>query len=116
MRIKIGIACLGWLLALSTSMLGQAPTATLVGQVTDTTKANIPDATIVVRNTATNETRATKTTSDGLYTVSNLAPGVYEVTISMVGLINSRRGISSCPPIRQRDWTLLFRLERRPKP
>jgi hypothetical protein len=34
---------------------------------------------------ATNETRTAKTNPDGLYTVSNLAPGVYEVTISMVG-------------------------------
>jgi hypothetical protein len=85
MQTKISIACLAWLLAFSTIMFGQAPTATLVGQVVDTTKANIPGATIAIRNTATNETRTTKTNPDGLYTVSNLAPGVYEVTISMVG-------------------------------
>jgi len=85
MQTKIGIACLSWLLAFSTMMLGQAPTATLVGQVVDTTKANVSGATIAIRNTSTNEARTTKTSSDGLYTVTNLAPGIYEVTISMVG-------------------------------
>jgi hypothetical protein len=85
MQTKISIACLGWLLTLSTIMLGQAPTATLVGQVVDPTKANISGATVAVRNTATNETRTIKTDSVGLYTVSNLAPGLYEVTISAVG-------------------------------
>src|SRR5580692_2599473 len=85
MKIKISIACLGWLLAFSTIMLGQAPTATLVGQVVDSTKASIPGATIAIRNIATNVTRTVKTDSEGLYTVTNLAPGIYEVTISMVG-------------------------------
>jgi hypothetical protein len=66
-------------------MLGQAPTATLVGQVVDATKANISGATVTIRNTATNVTRGTKTDSAGQYTVSNLAPGNYEVTISMTG-------------------------------
>src|SRR5260370_34817642 len=82
MQTKIGIACLSWLLAFSTMMLGQAPTATLVGQVVDPTKANVSGATITVRNTATNETRTVKTNSAGQYTGSNLSPGLYEVTIS----------------------------------
>jgi Carboxypeptidase regulatory-like domain len=85
MQTKISMACLGWLLALSTIMLGQAPTATLVGQVVDATKANISGAAVTIRNTATNVTRATKTDSSGQYTVSSLAPGNYEVTISMTG-------------------------------
>jgi len=85
MQTKIGTAFLVWLLAFSTMMLGQAPTATLVGQVVDPTNANIPGATITIKNMATNETRTTKTDATGQYTVSNLAPGVYEVTISMVG-------------------------------
>src|ERR1700734_2456105 len=85
MHTKLRIACLGWLLALSATMLGQAPTATLVGHVVDPSKAYVAGATIVVRNTATNEMRSTKTDAVGQYTVSNLSPGVYEVTISMAG-------------------------------
>src|SRR3984885_1706388 len=85
MQTKISMVFLGWLLALSTITLGQAPTATLVGQVVDATKANISGATVTIRNTATNVTRAAKTDSAGQYTVSNLAPGNYEVTISMTG-------------------------------
>ena len=83
--MKISVTCLVWLLAFSTMMFGQAPTATLVGQVVDPTKANVPGATITVRNTATNVTRTAKTNSAGLYTVTNLAPGIYEVIISMEG-------------------------------
>lgn len=65
--------------------IGQAPTATLVGQVTDTSKASIPDATITVRNLATNELRTTTSGSSGEYTITTLEPGAYQVSISKAG-------------------------------
>ena len=65
--------------------LAQAPTATLVGQVVDVSRAAIAGATIKVRNTATNEVRTAKTGSRGEYSVTTLTPGVYNVTISMEG-------------------------------
>ncbi len=72
-------------LAFSSVSYCQAPTATLVGQVVDSTKASIPGAIVSIRNTATNEIRTVKTGSAGEYTVSNLDPGNYQVTISMQG-------------------------------
>jgi hypothetical protein len=72
-------------LAFSSVSYCQAPTATLVGQVVDSTKASIPGAIVSIRSTATNEIRTVKTGSAGEYTVSNLDPGNYQVTISMQG-------------------------------
>ena len=77
---------------LSAGPLGaQAPTATLVGQVTDASKAVIPDATVEVRNTGTNQVRSVTTTHQGEYTVTTLAPGSYQVTISKPGFQVSKQ-------------------------
>ena len=63
----------------------QAPTASLVGQVVDASKASIPGATVTIRNVATNETRTVHTGGQGEYTISNLPQGYFDVTISMQG-------------------------------
>jgi Carboxypeptidase regulatory-like domain len=63
----------------------QAPTATLVGRVTDLSSAVIPGATIAVRNTGTNQVRTVTTGAQGDYTVTTLDPGIYTVTITMSG-------------------------------
>lgn len=69
----------------------QAPTATLVGQVTDTSGAAVVGASVVVRDTATNQTRSTQTGPQGGYTVSDLAIGTFEVTISKAGFEELKR-------------------------
>jgi hypothetical protein len=63
----------------------QAPTATLVGRVTDVSNAVIPGATVAVRNTGTNQVRTVTTTRQGEYTVTTLNPGIYQVSITMPG-------------------------------
>ncbi|HTD21159.1 MAG TPA: TonB-dependent receptor [Terriglobales bacterium] len=65
--------------------MAQEPTATLVGRVTDTSHASILDAEIKIRNVNTNQVRTARSGSGGEYTVSNLLPGVYEVTIDKAG-------------------------------
>ncbi len=70
-------------------MHGQAPTATLVGRVTDLSNAVIPGATVTIRNTGTNQVRTATTTSQGEYTVTTLNPGIYQVTIKMPGFQTS---------------------------
>ena len=69
----------------------QAPSATLVGRVVDQSGAAIVGATVEVRNTATNQTRATKTGADGNYSVSDLPASVFDVTISMPGFEQLRQ-------------------------
>ena len=70
--------------------LAQSPTATLVGRVTDTTRASILSATIKVRNVSTNDLRTVQSQVDGDYTVADLAPGTYEVTVEKEGFKQMR--------------------------
>jgi Carboxypeptidase regulatory-like domain len=75
------------LLAVVFSRLLQAhtPTATLVGNIADSSRATVGGATIQVREVSTNETRTVQSQATGEYTVTNLAPGTYEVTIDKPG-------------------------------
>src|SRR5262245_49219759 len=59
--------------------------ATLTGTVTDPSGAAIPSATVKAVNTATNNTSETKTTSDGVFTIPYLTPGVYNVEVTAAG-------------------------------
>jgi hypothetical protein len=63
----------------------QDTTGTIVGNVTDPTGASIPGADVTVKNTATGIVRNVKTSSSGAFTVPNLDPGTYNVTIVMDG-------------------------------
>jgi len=77
------IAVLGLLCA--SPVVAQAPSATLVGTVTDSSKAVIPGATIEVRNLDTNQVRTVTSAAQGEYTVTTLEPGKYAVTMTKPG-------------------------------
>ncbi len=66
------------------SLFGQG-TATLTGTIADSKGASIPGATIHVRNVDTNGMRQIGTSEDGSYTITNLAPGNYELTVERQG-------------------------------
>src|SRR5260370_3399307 len=89
MRTKTKIVALLFaaLLTFMLAGIGMAEelTAALVGRVTDTSHASILDAEIKVLNVNTNQVRTARSGSGGEYTVSNLLPGVYEVTIDKAG-------------------------------
>jgi hypothetical protein len=57
--------------------------AMLSGTVTDHTGRVLSDVKVSVKNLNTGQSVDTQTNSDGLYTVSNLAPGDYEVSVSV---------------------------------
>jgi hypothetical protein len=63
----------------------QVAGAALSGTVADPSGAVVPNAKISVRNTATNVTRDVTTDNAGFYTVPNLLPGTYEITLSASG-------------------------------
>src|SRR5262249_13901609 len=63
----------------------QAVSATLIGSITDSSGATIPNATVTVTETQTGVSRKTTTSSDGVYTVPYLAPGVYRVEVETTG-------------------------------
>jgi hypothetical protein len=66
-------------------LIAQTPTATLVGRIVDATGSVVPGAAIQVREAETNKTRTAESQVDGGYTISNLPPGLYEVTIDKPG-------------------------------
>jgi hypothetical protein len=63
-----------------------AQTATINGTVTDPSGAVVPHAKVTAVNAATNAVRDAETGDAGTYTVSNLSPGIYDVTIEKSGL------------------------------
>ncbi|MBS1831718.1 MAG: carboxypeptidase regulatory-like domain-containing protein [Acidobacteria bacterium] len=63
----------------------QTTTATIVGDVLDSSGAALVDAKIVVRNVGTGLERDTTTDNNGAYRVPTLNPGTYEVTVTKSG-------------------------------
>src|SRR5580698_10283878 len=67
------------------TLSAQTPTAVINGTVVDPTGAAVPDAKVTVVNQETN-VASTKTTSpDGSYTILNLLPGSYVLTVEKNG-------------------------------
>ena len=62
-----------------------ANSAIVLGIVTDPGGAVVPDATVSLTNTATNEIKTTATNSSGQYVFPNVSPGIYTLKISKVG-------------------------------
>ncbi len=75
-------------LAVCAAMLWSAPGtaqvagATLSGLITDASGAAIANATVSTKNVATGEVREVGTNGQGFYSVPNLLPGSYEVSVS----------------------------------
>jgi len=74
------------LLAVSGRLNAQAgATGTILGTVTDSTGAIVPNAAVVVKNTATGVEVHTTTSSSGDYQAPSLNPGTYSVSATMPG-------------------------------
>jgi hypothetical protein len=66
------------------TVFGQA-LSRISGTVTDTSGAVVAGAKVTVKNDATQVTRTTETSSAGTYTVTDLIPGTYTVTMDFTG-------------------------------
>jgi len=62
-----------------------ANTGVVRGTITDKAGAVVPDASISLVNTATNETKTETSNGAGEYVIPNVAPGVYNLKISKAG-------------------------------
>ncbi len=74
-------------LALTCSALGQAgsSTGTIRGTVTDSQGAVVPNANVIIKNTATGTTRNVATLPEGTYQAVSLNPGTYSVQVVATG-------------------------------
>ena len=81
------IPSMGMLLVLlfPSGAFGQSSSATLTGIAKDSSGGVLPGVAISARNVATNETRTTVTETDGLYRITNLPRGTYEVKAELQG-------------------------------
>jgi len=88
---KLSRALLAFLVlaALATTLWGQGASY-LTGFVTDPTQAAVPGATIVIKNQQTGNRYEVKSTATGVYRSPDLAPGVYDVTVTVQGFQESR--------------------------
>ena len=83
-RIAVSALLLALLLS-TTSLLAQTPTATVTGTVVDPTGAAVPDAKVAIVNQATNVRAERNTNGDGTFTILNLLPGNYAMTVEKSG-------------------------------
>ncbi len=72
-------------LALVSTAFGQSDRGTITGAVSDPTGAVIPGASITAANTETGTKYETISTETGNYTLPQLPPGVYQITIELPG-------------------------------
>jgi hypothetical protein len=87
LRISLGLF---FLLFAPNAMFGQAgATGAILGTVTDSTGAVIPNARVTITNVATNVPFITTTSSSGDYLAPSLGPGSYSVTAEIQGFQKS---------------------------
>src|SRR5262249_35184921 len=63
----------------------QVTTADLTGRVVDTQGRAVPGATITATNKGTGQARNATTNDDGDYTITQLPPGKYDITVEAKG-------------------------------
>jgi len=69
----------------SVLVFGQAETGQLTGTVADSSGAVVPGATVTIKSVNTGTTRTVQTSQGGSYSITNLQPDTYEVSVEGKG-------------------------------
>lgn len=96
------------LLLLTASAFGQGAEATLVGTITDSSGAVIPNATITITNMATGQTRKLTSNNVGAYVAPALVTGTYDLKVEASGfnVANSKGVVLDVSDRRRIDFEL----------
>src|ERR1700728_4677031 len=87
---RLFMVCLAvCVLAISPARLHAQALSSITGTVTDATGAVVPDAKITVTNDATGVASHSVSSSSGTYTITDLIPGTYTVTVELAGFQTS---------------------------
>ncbi len=74
---------LGWsLIVLVFSAVALAQSGSITGTVADSTGAVVPGADVIARNVGSNTVRSTISNNDGVYSLTDLAVGTYEINVT----------------------------------
>ena len=84
---RLGLVILAGLLVIGLApyAAAQAVRGTLLGNITDSSGAAIPGATVTIIETQTNLTTSTVTNDSGVYTFPNLKDGIYRIEAELSG-------------------------------
>src|ERR1044071_2866118 len=93
-RIKFKVVALAALLfALSATAFAQLETGQITGRVTDPNGAVVPGAAVAVKSVETGAARNATADEEGVYTVTNLLPGLYDVTVEAQSFAKSTQRV-----------------------
>jgi outer membrane receptor protein involved in Fe transport len=82
------------ILSLALYSAAQVETGTLSGTVTDPSGAVVANATVTATNTGTGLVRSVKTGSNGTYTIVDLPPATYEVSVASANFETYKRSVA----------------------
>jgi hypothetical protein len=68
----------------------QVMTADVVGTVTDSSNASVPDAAVTIEDLATRVSRTMQTNASGIYSLDLLQPGSYVLTVGKTGFVTAK--------------------------
>ena len=86
-----GLICLLLLFTPYLRLWGQeSSVSAIVGQITDASQAAVPGAAVRVRNVDTNAERSTTSDANGNFSVPNLPPARYEITVEKSGFSTAK--------------------------
>jgi hypothetical protein len=92
MKTLLGVCAIcALLLAACGAAFAQAVNGTVVGTVTDSTGAVVPDALVTITEVNTNAARSVHTDANGYYSFPDLAPGTYRVRVEKQGFATAER-------------------------
>src|SRR5215472_16942196 len=78
------------MLGIAVLAFAQTERTSITGTVSDSTKSAVPGAVVTIRNLGTNVTNRTTTNSVGIYFITSLPPGSYELTVEKNGFQSAK--------------------------